>query len=67
MPPLWWGLADCLAENIPTCKMVIGSCITELVSLSDQKTRLCTRKNNANFAKAICPVKSIIYKYVMRG
>ena len=67
MPPTWRVRAGGLAEYIPTCKMVIGSCKTELVSLSDQKARLVIRKNNANFAKANAPADSIGYERPICG
>jgi len=67
MPPTWRVRADGLAEYTPTCKMVIGSCITELVSLSDRKTHWCIRKNNANLAKGNPPADSIGYKRVISG
>jgi hypothetical protein len=67
MPPTWRVRADGLAEYIPTCKMVIGSCITELVSLFDQKAHSGIGKNNANLAKANAPADSIGYKRVISG
>ena len=53
MPPAWKVRAGGLAVNSTTCELVIGPCITELLSSWNQKTHLFEGTNNANFRMEI--------------